>query len=182
MLLLHSLSHILIHSASSHTICVAVLTKKEQQQLTDPPKAEIVTIQDEDAVITIDGDDGGTSTGQGKMDCSPTADVTVVSETGSKVGTSGAANTAPSGSGHVTQITLGMLSTALQNVNQSLGMASSTGEPSADVTEGPNSQSDKDTVGLPGGKKPRLESSETTTIKQDTLSKDIHDKLHSNIK
>ena len=70
-----------------------------------------------------------------------------------------------------------MLSTALKNVNQSLGVASASDKTLTEVT---NSRSDKDTiVGLPGEKKPRLESCNTATS---TLPQDIHDKLHSNIK
>jgi len=190
MLLLHSLSHILISSASSNTICVAVL--KEKQQLTDPPGVTetIDTCQPPKAeVITVDNNDTELSSGvinqstnQGQMDCSPTADITIVSEARSYAEKSGVTNTAPSGSSHVSQITLGMLSTALQNVNQSLGGASSSDKPLTEVTEVPNSQSDKDTiVGIPGEKKPRLESCETATVQQSTLPQDIHDELHSDI-
>ena len=187
MLLLHSLSDILIHSASSNTIYVAVL--KKEQLLTEqsntarsnqPPKAEVITIDDDDDT-DLSSSVINQSTSQGQMDFFPSADVSVVSETSGHVETSGAANTVPSGSSHVTQITLGMLSTALQNVNQSLRIASD--KPVSEVTKEPNSQSDKDAiVGLPGEKKPRLESCETVTLQQTTFPQDIHDKLHSNIK
>ncbi|XP_065918521.1 ubiquitin carboxyl-terminal hydrolase MINDY-3-like [Dysidea avara] len=187
MLLLQSLSDILIHSASSNTIYVAVL--KKEQLLTEqsntarsnqPPKAEVITIDDDDDT-DLSSSVINQSTSQGQMDFFPSADVSVVSETSGHVETSGAANTVPSGSSHVTQITLGMLSTALQNVNQSLRIASD--KPVSEVTKEPNSQSDKDAiVGLPGEKKPRLESCETVTLQQTTFPQDIHDKLHSNIK
>jgi len=157
---------------------------KKKQQLTDPPNVTKTTDSNQPPkaeVITIDDDDTEfSSQSTNQMDCSPTADISIVSDTRGNAEKSGAANIAPSGGSHVAQITLGMLSTALQNVNQSLGVASASDKTLTEVTVVSNSQSDKDTiVGLPGEKKPRLEACDTATS---TLPQDIHDKLHSNIK
>lgn len=207
MLLLHSLSHILSQSASTSTVHLAVLDNKQQySNITGSVTTTTKLIADEtdreEPVIVIDDDDGddeeerevlqsskpSSSPGQ-QMDVSQNEASSV--EIGSQVASLKTSVGMPStlaaiGSETSTQFTLAMLSSALQNVNQSLGIVPSDDGDNGKQQEGMSTafpQPDTDgSVGVPGEKRPRLDTYEVTTLPQSTLPKDIHDKLHSNIR
>lgn len=208
MLLLHSLSHILSQSASSNTVRLAVLQDKHQfSNIAGSTTTVTSTITDKtghkEPVIVITDDEGEDeeegavrsskpSSGQGqKMDISQTD-----SEIGSQVASlkmSDSAASMPSASagscsssGPSAQFTLAMLSSALYNVNQSLGVPPGNDDSKQQEEKKMATavtQSDTDTCSeLPGEKRPRLDTHEVTTLQQSTLPQDIHDKLHSNIR
>lgn len=208
MLLLHSLSHILSQSASSNTVRLAVLQDKHQfSNIAGSTTTVTSTITDKtghkEPVIVITDDEGEDEeegavqsskplSGQGQeMDVGQTD-----SEIGSQVASlkmSDSAASMPSASagscsssGPSAQFTLAMLSSALYNVNQSLGVPPGNDDSKQQEEKRMATavtQSDTDTCSeLPGEKRPRLDTHEVTTLQQSTLPQDIHDKLHSNIR
>lgn len=208
MLLLHSLTHILSQSASTSTICLAVLNDKKKfsdisGSITTTSELTTDEVDSKEPVIVITDDEdeekemsqsSKSSSGQGqKMDTSQNETSSV--EIGSQVASvqmSDNAVTVPSASAggdgsssepSPQQFTLSMLSTALQNVNQSLGIVPGNDKQQEEATTG-HSQTDTDnSVDVPPGeKRPRLDTHEVTTLQQSTLPQDIHDKLHSNIR
>ena len=212
MLLLHSLSRILSQSASANTIRLAVLDDKKQfsniaGSITTTSKLTADEVDSKEPVIIIsDNEDeeekemsqsSKSSSGQGqkmdtKMDTSQNESSSV--EIGSQVASlqmsdSGVSvpSTSAGGDGSGSelspqQFTLAMLSTALQNVNQTLGIPPGDDKPQEEAATG-RSQTDTDSsVDVPGEKRPRLDTHEVTTLQQSTLPQDIHDKLHSNIR
>lgn len=207
MLLLHSLSRILSQSASANTIRLAVLEDKRQfsnitGSITTTSKLTADEVDSKEPVIIISDDEeekemsqsSKSSSGQGqKMDTSQNEASSV--EIGSQVASlqmSDAGVSVPSasaggdGSGSELspqQFTLAMLSSALQNVNQSLGIAPGGDDKPQEEAATGRSQTDTDSsVDVPGEKRPRLDTHEVTTLQQSTLPQDIHDKLHSNIR
>lgn len=205
ILLLHSLSRILSQAASSNAIRLAVL--QDKQRFSSITGTSVTTASrtitnkaDHKEPVTIltddDGEDKGTqssksSTCQGqKMDVTQSQGDVASMEIGSQVASlnmsDASTSSASTGNGeHAAQFTLGMLSSALLNVNKSLGIATTSEDEQVATTPavaGP-SQSDKDSyIDVPGEKRPRLDTHEVLTMQQKTLPQDIHDKLHSNIR
>ena len=203
MLLLHSLSHILSQSASANTVRLAVLLDK--QRLSDiagcvSTAAKATTHCNQPVIVKNDKSEedkevqqlsNPTSYQVQKMDISQKEDSPV--EIGSQVASlkmSDSGTNIPSTSGGSSndggssaQFTLAMLSSALQNVNQSLGIAPGDNKQGQKETVSTNPPPDTDgCVDGPGGKRPRLDTHEVVTLQQRTLPQDVHDKLHSNIK
>lgn len=203
-LLLHSLSLILSQAASSNPVCLAVLQDKQQfSSITGSITTTAKTITGEVdyhkepvIVITDDEDEGENETqlfkslsGQEqKMDTSH-SDVSSV-EIGSQVAflkMSDSSASVPSAlvdgsSGSTAQFTLGMLSSALQNVNQSLGIVPSNKQEEEETGVVNLESNTGNCTEVPEEKRPRLDTHEVITLQQDTLPQDIHDKLHSNIR
>ena len=191
-------------AASSNTVRLAVLKDKQlfssiTGSITTATKTITSKIDHKEPliVITDDEDEGEkkvqpsklSSSKEQKMDTGH-SDISSV-EIGSQVASlkmSDSSDSMPStsvdsNSGSATQFTLGMLSNALQNVNQSLGIAPSGNKQGVEETGVNNLQSDTDNCAdIPEEKRPRLDTHEVITLKQDALPEDIHDKLHSNIR
>ena len=200
MLLLHSLSHILSQSASANTVRLAVLEDKQMfSSITGSVTTAVKPITDDKTKpVTLDCDESeeeekvtlqpSSSPGQ-KMDVSQQevssteigSQVASLKMSDSGINMPSASRGDSSGSGSSAQFTLAMLSNALQNVNQSLGVPPGDKQREETTTTVPQSDTDG-YVDVPGEKRPRLDTHEVTTLQQSTLPQDIHDKLHSNIR
>lgn len=199
MLLLHSLSYILSQSASASTVRLAVLEDKQKfssitgsvttaaKPITDD-KTEPVTLNCDESEEEKGTLQPSSSPGQ-KMDVSQQevssteigSQVASLKMSDSGINMPSASGGNGSGSGPSAQFTLAMLSSALQNVNQSLGVPPGDKEHKETTTTIPQSDTDG-YVDVPGEKRPRLDTHEVTTLQQNALPQDIHDKLHSNIR
>ena len=203
MLLLHSLSHILSQSASTNTVRLAVLLDKER--LTDiagsvSTAAKTTTDSTEPVIVKNDKSEEEKEAEQltnptlcqaQKMDISQKEDSPVeigsqvaslkMSDSGTNIPSTSGGSSNDSGSS--TQFTLAMLSSALQNVNQSLGVTLGDNKPGREEIPTVDPPPDRDgCVDAPGEKRPRLDTHEVVTLQQSILPQDIHNKLHSNIK
>ena len=201
MLLLHSLSHILSQSASANTVRLAVLKDKQKfSNITGSVTTAAKTLTDKTEPMTLTNCEEEKETLQlsnpssdqsQKMDISQHegssaeigSQVASLKMSDSGINMPSASGGNSSDSGPSAQFTLAMLSSALQNVNQSLGIAPGDDKQLKETATTTIPQSDTDgCVDVPGEKRLRLDTHEVMTLQQDTLPQDIHDKLHSNIR